>query len=79
MLSRVIAVSGLMAVCTLVAAPVASAQRPAGGCKAFGNNVAALAQGLGADFGATASGVARAFPGAFPALVVMPEQEAFCE
>lgn len=79
MRSRLIAVSGVLTVCTLVGAPAVGAQHPAGGCRAFGNHVATLARGLGADFGATASGVARAFPGAFPLLVVMPEQQAFCQ
>jgi len=73
-----IAASAVGMLCTLIAAPVASAQPAASGCKAFGTNVADLAQDLGADFGATASGVARVFPAAFPALVVMPEQQALC-
>ncbi|PWW21221.1 hypothetical protein JD79_00349 [Geodermatophilus normandii] len=49
-----------------------------GGCQAFGENVAGLATSLGARFGANASGAARLFPGAFPAIVVHPEQERFC-
>ena len=78
MTTRAIAMFAVSAACALAATPVASAQGTTGGCKAFGNNVAGLAQDLGADFGTTASGAARAFPGAFPALVVMPEQETFC-
>lgn len=64
----------------LLAAPAAPAQAPAhGSCAAFGANVAGLAQALGPEFGATASSVASSAPGAFPALVVHPEQAAFCE
>ena len=63
---------------TLIAAPAAGAVPASSGCRAFGINVAGLAQDLGADFGATASGVARRFPAAFPTLVVVPEQQALC-
>jgi hypothetical protein len=59
-------------------AQAAGAQDHAGGCRAFGANVAGLAQALGADFGATASGFASSSPAAFPTLVVMPEQAALC-
>ena len=59
-------------------AQAAGAQDHAGGCQAFGGNVAGLAQTLGADFGATASGLASSAPAAFPTMVVMPEQAALC-
>lgn len=49
-----------------------------GGCAAFGGNVAMLATALGPAFGETASSVATFGPGAFPALVVHPEQDALC-
>jgi hypothetical protein len=62
----------------LVLGPAATAGAAPGGCQAFGQNVAFLGSTLGPDFGATASSVARIAPGAFPALVVRPEQEAFC-
>lgn len=61
--------------------PSASAQPPSpppGGCAAFGQNVAGLAQGLGGDFGAAASGAARLEPGGIVTFVVAPEQAALC-
>jgi hypothetical protein len=61
----------------LPAATAAAAPTPRG-CQEFGLNVSGLATTLGADFGATASGVATLFPGAFPVLVVHPEQTALC-
>lgn len=48
------------------------------GCRAFGQNVASLAQSLGPQFGANASGAATSGPGAFVDLVVRPEQERLC-
>jgi len=63
-----------------VTTPVASGQaHEHGSCAAFGANVASLATTLGPIFGSTASVVASSTPGAFPTLVVAPEQEAFCE
>jgi hypothetical protein len=60
--------------------PAAVAQAPAhGGCAAFGANVANLATTLGPVFGATASSVASSAPGAFPTVVVVPEQARLCE
>ena len=59
----------------------ASAQaptQPPGGCKAFGQHVAGLAQDLGGGFGAAASGAARSEPGGIVTLVVAPEQADFC-
>jgi hypothetical protein len=72
------AATGLLA---LAAAAGASAQPVPehGSCAAFGANVANLARTLGAEFGATASGVASSRPGAFPNVVVHPEQGALCE
>ena len=52
--------------------------QPPGGCKAFGQNVAGLAQGLGSAFGAAASGAASSQPGGIVTFVVAPEQSAFC-
>jgi hypothetical protein len=52
--------------------------QPSGGCQAFGANVAALAQGLGRDFGGAASGAARSEPGGIVTFVVAPEQAALC-
>jgi hypothetical protein len=52
--------------------------QPPGGCKAFGQNVAGLAQGLGRDFGAAASGAARLEPGGIVTFVVAPEQADLC-
>ena len=52
--------------------------QPPGGCKAFGQNVAGLAQGLGASFGAAASGAARSEPGGIVTFVVAPEQSGLC-
>ena len=49
-----------------------------GGCQAFGQNVAGLATTLGGGFGQTASGVASSGPGAFPTMVVRPEQSELC-
>jgi hypothetical protein len=74
-------ISLALAVATLgITTPVAAAQAPEhGSCAAFGANVAGLATALGPIFGSTASGVASSAPGAFPTLVVGPEQEAFCE
>ena len=63
----------------LLLTPTAALAAPGtGGCQAFGQNVSSLATGLGPLFGATASGVASSAPGAFPALVVKPEQAKFC-
>ncbi len=61
--------------------PSAGAQPPAqppGGCAAFGQNVAGLAQGLGGEFGAAASGASRLEPGGIVTFVVAPEQAALC-
>jgi hypothetical protein len=52
--------------------------RPPGGCAAFGENVAGLAQGMGGDFGAAASGAARLMPGGIVTVVVAPEQADLC-
>lgn len=67
---------GLMALAPVMAASAASESR---GCQDFGQNVAGLAQNLGPEFGAIASGVASWNPGAFPTVVVHPEQEALCD
>lgn len=61
-----------------LAGPAHAAPPTPGGCQAFGRNVASLAKNLGPAFGATASGVAKSGPGAFPKNVVKPEQEALC-
>ena len=74
---RVLVVAGTAGLLAL-APGVASAAPGPGGCKAFGQNVSTLASTLGADFGATASGVASSGPKAFPTSVVRPEQERFC-
>jgi hypothetical protein len=61
--------------------PSAGAQPPTpppGGCAEFGQNVAGLAEGLGGDFGAAASGAARLEPGGIVTFVVAPEQAALC-
>jgi hypothetical protein len=71
------AVTGLLA----LAVPAGAAAQPVpehASCAGFGANVADLARTLGAGFGSTASGVASSAPGAFPELVVRPEQEALC-
>jgi hypothetical protein len=68
------AVLGLLV--AMLSGPIPASAR--GGCRAFGQNVAGLAQLLGPDFGATASGVASSDPGAFPELVVHPEQQQLC-
>jgi hypothetical protein len=70
----------VVATAFLVLAPTAtaSAQPTPGGCQAFGGNVSDLATLLGPVFGATASGVAGSAPGAFPTVVVVPEQDALC-
>ena len=52
--------------------------QPPGGCAAFGQNVAGLAQGLGSGFGAAASGAARREPGGIVTFVVAPEQAELC-
>ena len=52
--------------------------QPPGGCRAFGANVAGLAQGLGGAFGAAASGAARIQPGGIVTFVVAPEQATLC-
>jgi hypothetical protein len=70
------AATGLLA----LAAPAGAAAQPVpehASCAGFAN-VADLARTLGAGFGSTASGVASSAPGAFPELVVRPEQEALC-
>ncbi|SHF78569.1 hypothetical protein [Geodermatophilus nigrescens] len=72
---RVLVVAGTAGLLAL--APGVAAAAP-GGCQAFGANVSTLAQALGSQFGATASGVASSAPGAFPTLVVRPEQARFC-
>jgi hypothetical protein len=64
-------------VCTAPAAGQPPTQ-PSGGCPAFGQNVAGLAQGLGAGFGAAASGAARIEPGGIVTFVVAPEQASLC-
>ena len=51
---------------------------PSGGCQAFGQNVAGLAQGLGGAFGAAASGAASSQPAGIVTFVVAPEQSALC-
>ena len=59
----------------------APAQEPGPGhtsCAEFGGNVAFLATSLGPVFGSTASGVASSAPGAFPTVVVGPEQAGLC-
>jgi hypothetical protein len=63
--------------CTAPAAAQPPTQ-PTGGCGAFGQNVAGLAQGLGSGFGAAASGAARIEPGGIVTVVVAPEQAALC-
>ena len=62
------------------AAPAAAQPptQPSGGCQAFGQNVAGLAQGLGSGFGAAASGAARSEPGGIVTFVVAPEQAFLC-
>ena len=52
--------------------------QPPGGCPAFGQNVAGLAQGLGSGFGAAASAAARLEPGGIVTFVVAPEQAELC-
>jgi hypothetical protein len=52
--------------------------QPPGGCAEFGENVAGLAQTLGSDFGAAASGAARLEPGGIVTFVVAPEQSELC-
>ena len=79
MRGRLIAACAAGMLYTLITAPAAGAEPVSSGCQAFGFNVAGLAQDLGADFGATASGVARLFPAAFRTLVIVPEQQALCE
>lgn len=73
----------VLASSSLLAFPAAPQAAPPGeahtSCADFGANVAFLAQMLGGDFGATASSVASSGPGAFPAVVVRPEQNALCE
>ena len=78
MRTRVVAAIAVGVLCPSIAAQSVGAQPTSGGCQAFGNNVAGLAQTLGAEFGATASSVASLFPTAFPTLVVHPEQAALC-
>lgn len=63
--------------CTAPAAAQPPVQ-PSGGCGAFGQNVAGLAQGLGSGFGAAASGAARIEPGGIVTFVITPEQAALC-
>ena len=62
------------------ATPAAAQQptQPSGGCQAFGQNVAGLAQGLGGAFGAAASGAAQSQPGGIVTFVVAPEQATLC-
>jgi len=62
----------------LLSASAEAAEGAGGGCAAFGANVSGLAIELGGDFGATASSVATSGPGAFPTLIVHPEQAAAC-
>ena len=52
--------------------------QPPGGCAEFGENVAGLAEGMGSDFGAAASGAARLEPGGIVTFVVAPEQADLC-
>jgi hypothetical protein len=66
---------------TLASTAPAAAQPPTtppGGCQAFGQNVAGLAQTLGGDFGGAASAAARSQPGGIVTFVVAPEQTALC-
>ena len=63
--------------CTAPAAAQPPTQPP-GGCRAFGQNVAGLAQGLGSGFGAASSGAARIQPGGIVTFVVAPEQASLC-
>ncbi len=56
----------------------ASADAAPGGCAEFGANVAGLATGLGAEFGAIASSVATSGPKAFSTNVVKLEQAELC-
>ncbi|TFV58132.1 hypothetical protein E4P41_13450 [Geodermatophilus sp. DF01-2] len=70
--------SAAVGLLVLVPTSVASAAPTPGGCRDFGANVSGLARDPAVDFGGNASGAARAFPGAFPQLVVRPEQERFC-
>jgi hypothetical protein len=75
-------VTGLAAAALCLAVAPSSSAQPGshhGGCAAFGANVSGLAQTLGPAFGATASGVATSAPGAFPTVVVHPEQAMLCE
>jgi hypothetical protein len=61
--------------------PAVAAQpptQPPGGCREFGQNVAGLAQSLGGDFGAAASGAARLEPGGIVTFVIAPEQAGLC-
>ena len=76
---RVLVTGGAALALACVPAASASAAPTSGGCQAFGQNVAFLGSTLGPVFGATASSVARIAPGAFPAVVVHPEQAQFCD
>jgi hypothetical protein len=71
------AATGVLAL-TISAGAAAQPVPQHGSCADFGANVANLAWTLGADFGATASTVASSAPGAFPDLVVHPEQANLC-
>ncbi|MGY2065601.1 hypothetical protein [Blastococcus sp. SYSU DS0619] len=66
----------------LLVAPTAaaSADPGSGGCKAFGQSVSSLANTVfpRGEFGENARMVATSGPGAFPAVVVFPEQDAAC-
>lgn len=75
---RIATVLAALLVALVVVLPANAAEASPGGCKAFGQNVAGLATGLGAEFGATASFVASSEPQAFPNLVVKPEQAQLC-
>jgi hypothetical protein len=73
-------VAALLAGTLAWTAPAAaeSPTRPSGGCQAFGENVAALGQALGGDFGAAASAAANLEPGGIVTFVIAPEQAELC-
>lgn len=61
-------------------ATAASADPGSGGCQAFGQHVSFLATTMFPEgqFGENARMVATSGPGAFPAVIVNPEQDAAC-
>jgi hypothetical protein len=75
---RILGTVGAAGLLALVPGGVAHAAPSSGGCQDFGRSVSFLARTLGAGFGANASFAATRFPGAFPELVVVPEQDAAC-